>query len=102
LDDVLWNSKLFQAFPPHAGRGVVIISVTATSFYGAAGRKDALVGTSLELFGAFANGVSGYPPLDHEDVCIHAMRCSQKWMNVQKCDISAHHSHQGDKQPTAP
>ncbi len=69
---------------------------------GSARRKDTLIRTVLELFRASANGVSWYPSLYHENVCIHAMRYSQKWMNIQKREISGHQTSRGEKQPTAP
>jgi hypothetical protein len=102
LNDVLRNSKLFQAFRRDAGQGVVIIRVAAVAILGSARREDTLIRTVFKPFRASANGVSLYPSLDHEDVCIHAMRYGQKWMNIQKREISGRLTNRGEKQLTAP
>src|SRR5205807_5250007 len=102
LNQIIRNAKLFQALRRDAGRSVVIVGVAAVAILWSACRENTLIRPVFELFRASTNGISLHRSLDHENVCMHAMRYSQKWVNIHKRERSGHQPGRGEKQPTAP
>jgi len=69
---------------PTANTGLIVIDVASDSGYRTAGSEDAPIKTRLELLLRGANGVFMYPAFNNEDVGIHAMGFSQKWVDIQQ------------------
>jgi len=61
-----------------------------------------LISTVLEFSYRRADTVSVYPSLYDKDVCIYAMRYSEKWMNIRKDQERGQQSTRSKNQPAAP